>query len=80
MDSLMSPRAEREWTYWTERYRLASEIPVPVEEDTTSSGDTVGAAIICENGEAASGVSRLVAMLYLGLSNLIVHIAVVGCC
>lgn len=62
IDSLISPRAEREWTYWTERYRLAND--VRVEEDTTSARDTVGAVVICENGEAAAGVSRFVTRLY----------------
>jgi hypothetical protein len=56
IESLISPRAEREWSYWSERYRVASE--VPMEHETMSSGDTVGAVVICENGDAASGVSR----------------------
>lgn len=56
IDSLISPRADREWRYWTERYRVANN-ENPTEEDKSSALDTVGATIICENGEAASGVS-----------------------
>ena len=56
VESMISPRAEREWSYWAERYHQAQTIPV--EEETMSGGSTVGAIIICDNGDAAAGVSR----------------------
>ena len=58
IESMVCARAKREWVHWTEKYRLASE--VYIEQETVAIGDTVGAVVICENGDAASGVSRFV--------------------
>jgi isoaspartyl peptidase/L-asparaginase-like protein (Ntn-hydrolase superfamily) len=58
-ESMVSPRAQKELEYWHNRL-TSTEERAKAEKVRIPMGDTVGAIVVCEGGDMAAGVSRLV--------------------